>query len=350
MHRKERFTGCRIALALAALMGADAQANEREQCLLLAIQSATGFTTVAELRTLCEEPQEALTPAMTTETVEAVTDAAAEAAQVQGAVEERLALQRYSRDNPFTLTALRPNYILPIVYSKHPNAEPFGETSLEWDNIEAQFQLSLEVLIAQGLFGDNGHLSVGYTAHSFWQAYSGEASAPFRETIHEPELIFTLENDWTLFGFHNVANQLILNHQSNGRGGQLSRSWNRVMLNIILERENLALSLRPWYRLPEAEKDYPADTSGDDNPDIERYLGHFEFIGAWEHDRNVFSLMLRNNLRDDNKGAVEFGWSFPLTGRVKGYVKYFNGYGETLIDYNESMESLGVGFLITDWL
>jgi phospholipase A1 len=61
--------------------------------------------------------------------------------------------------------------------------------------------------------------------------------------------------------------------------------------------------------------------------------------------------MLRNNLRDDNRGAVELSYSFPIRHtRLKGYLKYFNGYGESLIDYNHRIQSFGVGFLLSDWL
>jgi phospholipase A1 len=44
-------------------------------------------------------------------------------------------------------------------------------------------------------------------------------------------------------------------HQSNGRGGSLSRSWNRLFANFVAERGNLALSLNPWYRIPEEDDD-----------------------------------------------------------------------------------------------
>ena len=62
-------------------------------------------------------------------------------------------------------------------------------------------------------------------------------------------------------------------------------------------------------------------------------------------------MMLRNNLRaHDNRGAVELGWSIPITNNVKGYVTYFNGYGESLVDYNESANRIGFGVMLNDWI
>jgi phospholipase A1 len=333
-------------LLLAA--GAAADTETMDSCLLHAVQSASEHTTVGELRTLCEERLSHLQ----SEPVEAITNAAAKAADVQGVVEKRLALERYSHDNPFVLTPHRPNYLLPVVYSPHPNGEAFTGTDYHLQHTEVQFQLSLKVLVWENMFGNNGHLSFAYTNRSFWQAYNRAISAPFRETNHEPEAIFTWENGAEYFGFRNSANQFILNHQSNGRSGDLSRSWNRIMINSIFEKDNFVLSFEPWYRLPEDKKRYPGDPSGDDNPDIERYMGNFELRGIYQvpHGQTV-SLMLRNNLRSDNKGAMEVGYSFSIGhSRLKGYLKYFNGYGESLIDYNHRTQSLGFGFLISDWL
>ena len=124
------------------------------------------------------------------------------------------------------------------------------------------------------------------------------------------------------------------------------------MLNSMWERDNFVLTFMPWYRIPEDEKSSPDDPSGDDNPDIEDYMGHFELRGTYqvEHGQTI-SVMVRNNLSEDNKGAIEAAYSFPIGGtKLKGYVKYFNGYGESLIDYNHRIQSLGVGFLISDWL
>jgi phospholipase A1 len=63
--------------------------------------------------------------------------------------------------------------------------------------------------------------------------------------------------------------------------------------------------------------------------------------------------MLRNHLESGfKKGAAELSWSFALWKYrfLKGYVQYFNGYGESLIDYNQHSNSLGIGLLVTDWL
>jgi phospholipase A1 len=61
--------------------------------------------------------------------------------------------------------------------------------------------------------------------------------------------------------------------------------------------------------------------------------------------------MLRNNLQlDENRGAMELDWSFPMVKQIRGFVQYFNGYGEVLLNYNERVQRIGVGFLLADWL
>ncbi len=319
-----------------------------DECLLHAAQSATDSTTIGELRVLCSERQQHIAEKQPAAVIE---HAAATAAQAEGVIEKRRALERYSHDNPFVLTPHRPNYLLPAVYTTNPNTASLEEDE-DLQHTEVQFQLSLKVLVAENLIGNNGHLSFAYTNHSFWQAYNRDVSAAFRESIHEPELFITFENDWKIFGARNSANQFILNHQSNGRGDGFSRSWNRLMFNSIWERDNFVLSFMPWYRIPEDEKDSPDDPVGDDNPDIEKYLGNFELRGIYQaaHSQTL-SLMLRNNLRSDNKGAVEIGYSFPIgSTKLKGYLKYFNGYGESLIDYNHHIQSIGIGLSLSDWL
>ena len=65
---------------------------------------------------------------------------------------------------------------------------------------------------------------------------------------------------------------------------------------------------------------------------------------------NTLSIMLINNFHSPNYGAFELNWSCPMSRRVKWFVQYFNGYGESLIDYNARVNRIGLGIAFTDWL
>ncbi|MFV8781881.1 phospholipase A [Microbulbifer sp. SA54] len=241
-------------------------------------------------------------------------------------------------DNPFSFISHRANYLLPVAYrALSPEdsltaSERYGLPSV--DPVEVQFQLSMQVPVWHGFMGEYSFLSVAYTNHSFWQAYTG--SGVFRETNHEAELIATWLGDWGFWGARQVVTQVGLSHQSNGRGGAFSRGWNRVYTNFLFEKDDYFLSFKPWYRLA-TERDQGH------GPELDASLGFFELAGGYRSDGYITSIMLRNNLRSKNRGAFELSWSFPIANRLRGIVKYFDGYGESLIDYPVRVQTLGVG-------
>jgi phospholipase A1 len=338
-RRVKNILGAVLLLAAVCLPAAALRADELHDCMAQALDSASPDTTIGELRRQCEEK------------LAVAGRSAATAEKPEALVTKRIEQERKNVLKPFTIMAHKPNYLLigaynRIGYNEDLYREADNNPDLELDNAEAQFQISLKFPLLVGLFNNTLDVFGAYTNRSFWQVYNTEESSPFRETNHEPEVWVQFHPDWELWGFRNTWNSFGFNHQSNGRGGMLSRSWNRLFAWLTVERGNLAMSIKPWYRLPESGDD-------DDNPDITDYLGHYEFWASYEWRGHVFSVMSRNNLESGfSRGAVELSWSFPFPGwpYLKGYVQYFNGYGQSLIDYNQYVNSVGIGFSLTDWL
>lgn len=249
----------------------------------------------------------------------------------------------------FAIMPHRQSYILPYTYNKNPNSEPFNPLitssteNQQLDNAEAKFQISFKVPLVDGFLIEDSTLWAGYTQLSLWQVYNSDASAPFRETNYEPELFWTIPTQANILGANLESISVGFNHQSNGRGSELSRSWNRVYANFVLAHDRWAFAFKPWYRIPEDEDD-------DDNPDIDDFVGYADFTAAYKWNGMMLSTKLRNNFRSsDNHTSVDMALSFPLPGRLNGYIEYVNGYGETLIDYNHRTKRIGIGVILNDW-
>lgn len=307
---------------------------EQEDCLREAMINANPTITLGELEAECEIIRERI----------AGTPVYSEASR-------RLIMERRTEWNPFVITPHNANYILPFTYNRYPNSSVYQGISQfeDMDREEAKLQVSLKVPLNENdvlLKGDGLYFAV--TLKAFWQVYNHAISAPFRETNYRPEIFYFFP-----LRVHEYKADTALavgfEHESNGRTQLLSRSWNRVFLNFYYAKDHYMIQFRPWYRIPEEKKEEPMDPDGDDNPDIHEYMGYFELSGIWERDEIEYTLMLRNNLKwDQNRGAVQAEASFPLWGRMRGMVQYFNGYGESLIDYDHRVNKIGFGLMLTE--
>lgn len=293
-----------------------------------------------------------VSPAATTEAGSSETESsnsdASEARGAEGAsaIDARIQEERKAEGSRFAIIPHKPNYLLPLTYNSSPN-----EDLDELDELEVKFQLSLKVPLMRGVIGEDSILSVGYTQQSYWQAYNHKISAAFRETVYEPEVMLSFVHDIGLWGFESRVVTLGFVHQSNGRNVPYSRSWNRVYANFVFERRNLYFAFRPWYRIPEKEKDDPLDTRGDDNPDIEDYAGRGDFTLLYLAGSHHFGTQIKHNMRwEHSRGGVELDYSFPLYKNLRGYLQWYNGYGESLIDYDQYVNRVGFGVMISDWL
>jgi phospholipase A1 len=254
-------------------------------------------------------------------------------------------LEPETRSESYSFSPHRSNYLLPFTYNSSPNVDAVrqADPNKTLKKPEVKFQLSLKVKLWSDVFGKEADLWFGYTQQSFWQFYNFEDSSPFRETNYEPEFLFNFRTDYRLLGFRGRFINVGFNHQSNGQSEPLSRSWNRVVANAGFERGDFSLVVKGWYRIPESAQN-------DDNPDIEKYLGYGEIWAYYFWEKHRFGIMLRNNLDFyTNRGAFQLEWSFPLINRVSGYLQFFNGYGESLLDYNHRVNRVGIGFILTDW-
>ncbi len=238
----------------------------------------------------------------------------------------------------------RPNYLL-ATYSTSPNDapyRPFRQLVPETENLshaEITFQLGFKMKGMENILNSNSDLWFAYTQQSFWQANNQEASSPFRETNYQPELMLVMPLNFQILGMKARFANFGYIHQSNGQTSTLSRSWNRLYAQAGLEKDNFTLLARIWKRIGE-------DAADDDNPDIIDYMGHGDLLGTYYVNGHEFSLLARNNFHT-HRGAVQAGWAFPLANQVKGYVQIFSGYGQSLIDYNYSQKTIGLGVVVS---
>lgn len=276
-------------------------------------------------------------------------------------------LQRATDCDTFALRGYRPTTVA-VVTSDSVNTQPsspaVGHTALTarpYSRVENKIQLSVRTKIAKGIFtngtdpdDDHDSLWFGYTQQSYWQLFNGANSRPFRSTDHEPEIIYIYPHQLQLPGGWNYRlSGLGVVHQSNGQSLPLSRSWNRVYLmgaaeKVLGQNSSLTLQGRVWNRLRES-------SGNDDNPGIENYIGRAELAGSWQVDQaNTLGITLRHSLRSEARGSTRIDWmmapkSSPNYTGLRYHIQLFNGYGDSLLDYNRKRSVLSVGLSLVDW-
>ncbi|WP_251768537.1 phospholipase A [Vibrio sp. SCSIO 43169] len=190
-------------------------------------------------------------------------------------------------------------------------------------NTEAKFQFSLKF----PLFEQRDRAIMGaFTQTSFWQLGNTDRSSPFRDSNYRPEL----------FSLHHVSRRLRVSqgyrHQSNGRGGALSRSWERYFLAMHFDTSSWGMTLQGWHAFALS-----------DNPDISHY------IPPWQLDVNV--PIGRGEWAvtgayggPASRGFIETSVTHPLTHTLAVFAQYRSGYGDSLLDYRTRNTRITLGF------
>lgn len=333
--------------ALAALAAGPAladQAQLEKECVTHAMENAPESATLGEIRARCKAD-----PSVRQQGIPAV-DTGDESLDI---VSRRREAERATAGKAWVITPHRANFILPYSYNSSFDKDFYRDLGYsqadDAKDYEAIFQVSMKFPLWYGLFEDKGDLYFAFTSRAWWQVYSDDISAPFRETNYEPEVFARFDHvgstgPLSFLGFNNVSNSIGIVHQSNGRDEPLSRSWNRIYASMVFERGNFAFQFKPWYRFHESKDD-------DDNPNIERYVGYADYVFGWAPGDHRITGVLRNNLKtDENKGSIELNYSYPIWGGLRLYVQYFNGYGDGLIYYNKNTNRIGIGLALNDLL
>ena len=190
-------------------------------------------------------------------------------------------------------------------------------------------------------------LFLGYSQNSIWDLNS--SSKPFRDTSYRPSLFFLDDtvSQWpsrrSKLGFQGG-----FEHESNGKDGTASRS-----INIAFVRPTLTFPLEGDYFISVSPKIYDY-LDKEENPDIAEYRGYVDLlVKIGETDGLQFASMLRKGTRSEAY-SFQLDVSYPLKrptfGNLGGYLhlQYFNGYGESLIDYNRLvLPQIRIGLMIT---
>lgn len=186
-------------------------------------------------------------------------------------------------------------------------------------------------------------LQLGYTERSLWDVSS--VSSPFYDTSYMPELFW----EWIRFparkqrGLSWNGFQLGVKHESNGKGGDDSRSVNTAYLRIPffagpVDGWHLILFPEVWAYLGTGE-------------DIAEYRGYGQLRGSFGQAKGpllAFAAMAGKGL---HHGSVQLGITYPVHVRFLGssvfvLAQYFNGYGESILSYDRKSESLRVGIAL----
>ncbi len=179
---------------------------------------------------------------------------------------------------------------------------------------------------------------ISYRQKSFWDIY--KESYPFRETNYNPAIGLVkllVDENGISHGFW-----LALEHESNGRDGENSRTWNLISLSYF-KPFGRKWQFRSKIWLPIGKM------SG--NEDIISYRGYFSLGISYNPLKNTFvDLDVQPAFKDKLTGFVKLAVSFRISKERNQflYLQYFRGYSEDLINYDKYSNNLRIGIVFKD--
>lgn len=204
------------------------------------------------------------------------------------------------------------------------------------ESSDAKFQLSVRQRLSKSTLPFNTFAYFTYTQKSFWGIYA--ESSPFRDTNYNPGLglgRYIIHNK-KLIGSAFIQ----LEHESNGKDGDDSRSWNYLSVSgKYFFNPYLSFNLELW--LPYVD--------GGENKDLLKYrgLGKFCINGVRSNSSFWYSGEINPRMGIGNTNInLSFGYRISSRSNQYLYAQFYNGYGEGLLDYKQHHSFLRLGFCI----
>lgn len=212
--------------------------------------------------------------------------------------------------------------------------QPFAKPTST--NSDVKFQLSFMFRLTEATLPWKSYLFLMYTQKTFWNVF--QESLPMRDINFNPGV------GWTkpFFSKDRYMGKLtlLLEHESNGRDGDASRSWNKISLcgSTIID-EWLMVHAKFWIPI----------IDGGENKDILRYCGIYQGGLTVTTPNKEWSWGLtwvkRQGWNLNMNTIWEVSWRVSDKMNLNLYAQYYNGYGENLIDYKQFHSRLRVGLV-----
>ena len=204
-------------------------------------------------------------------------------------------------------------------------------------NSDVKFQISFRHRLTKSILPLHSHLFLQYSQKAIWNVF--EESLPFHDLNFNPGI--GVQN-LVVYNGKLVGNgTVMLEHESNGRDGEASRSWNKVSVSY-------AAVIDP--RLEVYGKTWIPIIDGQQNKDILKYCGIFQvgsqFISAdrrWVAD---VTFVKRQGWNLNFNTILNVGFRFSKRDNQYLMLHFYDGYGENLLDYNKYHCRLRIGLLI----
>ena len=205
------------------------------------------------------------------------------------------------------------------------------------DNTNIKFQISIAQKLTKSTLPWGTYLYLYYTQKVFWNVLQN--SMPMTDLNFNPGV--GLAKPIFIKNRFIGRMTLQLEHESNGRDGDASRSWNKVTLGgSVMVDPNFIVYGKFWIPI----------VDGMNNKDILKYCGIYQFGWQFQSINRKWSssvtLVKRSGWNFNYNVIADIAYRFSTKSNQYLYAQYYCGYGEGLLDYKQHHSQLRIGIVI----